>query len=424
MRLAYLCADRGIPLGGNKGASVHVRAVSQALAERGHDVNVVAVRVGTTPPRRFRPRILEVPFDRTLKSLRRSIDGEGRSVLSNEIYSLLLNSVCHEGLVEVENGGKIDGIYERYSLWSVAGLRFARSRGIPFVLEANAPLVLEQEEYRDLELRETAQGIERFLFSQADAIFVPSRELETYIKGRVGERRKIFVTPNGVHTSHFSGPHPLEDESRRSSRDRFTVVFLGSLKPWHGVEVLLRAFKRLKTRVPDATLLVIGDGPMRAEVERLQQEMGTEVVRLTGEVPHHEIPARLRTADVGVAPYPDLEPFYFSPMKVIEYMAAGLPVVASSIGQLDDLVDDGQNGLLVRPGDLAGLVEALESLALDRRLRSRLGRRAQRRALRKYSWQGVASRIEAAFSEVAVRTASSSMSQQEVGAMGSSGGMA
>lgn len=422
MRLAYLCADRGIPLGGNKGASVHVRAISQALAERGHDVNVVVVRGGRTPAHRFQPRIVEVPFDRTFKSLRRCIDGDGRSVLSSEIYSLLLNSLCHEGLIEVEDEGKIDGIYERYSLWSVAGLRFAQSRGIPFVLEVNAPLVLEQLEYRDLALRETAEGIEKLLFSEADAIFVPSRELASYVISRVGERRRIFVVPNGVHPGYFSGPHPLEEESRAIPRDGFTVAFLGSLKPWHGVGILLRAFKKLRQRVPTARLLVVGNGPMYAEVEKLRQQLGGEVVLLAGEMPHHEVPARLRAADVGVAPYPELDPFYFSPLKVIEYMAAGLPVVASSIGQLVDLIEHEQTGLLVQPGDPVGLAEALERLAFDRRMRSRLGRKGQRRALRKYTWGGVAQRVENVFSQLVAKAAGSDAGETEVGVLGSGGG--
>lgn len=415
MRIAYLCADRGIPLGGNKGASVHVRSVSQALAERGHDVSVVAVRVGETPSQDFAPTIVEVPFDRTLKGLRRSVDSEGHSVLSSEIYSLLLNSACHECLAEVESQGRIDCLYERYSLWSVAGLRFARSRGIPFVLEVNAPLVLEQVEYRDLKLRETALGIEKLLFSEADAIFVPSRELADHVEGRVGGRPKVIVTPNGVRSGHFSGPHPLAVRNGESSTEEFTVVFLGSLKPWHGLGVLVRAFRRLRRTVPNARLLVVGKGPMRPEVEKLQLEMGTDVVELTGELPHHEIPDRLRTADVGVAPYPDLDPFYFSPIKVIEYMAAGLPVVASSIGQLTELIVQERTGLLVDPGDPDALAEALEELAQDRARRRRMGRRGQHRALTKYTWEGVARRVESVLARLVAKAARASARDQQAG---------
>ncbi len=406
MRLAYLCADRGIPLAGNKGASVHVRAVAQALSEQGHRVQVVALRVDGELPPCFRPDVLEVPFDRTLKNLRSSIDGDGRSVLSGEIHGLLLNSCCHDGLVEIEAGGRIDGVYERYSLWSVAGLRFARSRDIPFVLEVNAPLVQEQLEYRDLELRAAAEGIERFLFSEADAIFVPTRELAAYVESRVGGRRRIHVTPNGIHTQQFVGPRPLQDEPSQAADDRFTVVFLGSLKPWHGVGILLRAFEELRDRIPNATLRVIGHGPLTSLVEALEARLGSEWVQIVGEVPHHEVPEYLTQADVGVAPYPMLDNFYFSPMKVIEYMAAGLPVVASSLGQLRELIDHGETGLLVPPGDRSSLADALATLALDRKKRIKMGHKAQSRALRRHSWQAVAKRIERVFDRLSDKSSS------------------
>lgn len=397
MRLAYLCADRGVPLAGNKGASVHVRAIAQALTGLGHDVELIAHRVDGSLPRGFRPTVVEAPFDRTLKSLKKAVQHEGDGVLAREVHGLLLNSLSHEALVEVEGRGRIDGLYERYSLWSLAGLRFARSRGIPFILEVNAPLIQEQLAYRDLELENAAAGLERVLFSEADAIFVPSAEIESHVRGRVGERRRLYVTPNGIQPEDWVGPHPVEEISAPRLRDRFTVVFVGSLKPWHGIEVLLQAFESLRDHVPDATLRVVGDGPLASRVAALEEKLGSNAVEFIGEVAHDQIPTLMRTADVGVAPYPLLEGFYFSPMKVVEYMAAGLPVVASAIGQIRQLVDNRQTGLLVAPGDCSALATALAELAMDPKLCRRLGARAQRRVLSQNSWGGIARRIEETF---------------------------
>ena len=141
-------------------------------------------------------------------------------------------------------------------------------------------------------------------------------------------------------------------------------------------------------------MLIVGDGPGRPEVEQLRARLGEEAVLLAGAVPHSEIPLWLERADVGVSTYPELEDFYFSPLKVVEYMAAGLPVVASSVGQLRDLVQHGKTGLLVRPGDAESLALALVSLAEDRRLRLRMGRRARERAERRHDWSRVTDRIE------------------------------
>ncbi len=291
-------------------------------------------------------------------------------------------------------------MYERYSLWSVAGLRFARSREIPFLLEVNAPLVHEQQTYRDLELAELASGLERFLFREADALFVPSSELRDYVHARVGPRKHLYVLPNGADVEMFGGPQPLPPAGAVASRDTFVIAFLGSLKPWHGIEVLLNAFEKLHASRPEARLLIIGNGPLLPRVEALQARLETGVVRVVGEVPHHEIPHWLRQSHVGVAPYPVLEEFYFSPLKVVEYMAAGLPVVASRIGQIERLIQHGKTGLLVSPGCRRELSAALARLAADRRLGRRLGRRGRERAQRHHSWARVAERIDDVLSRI------------------------
>ena len=117
------------------------------------------------------------------------------------------------------------------------------------------------------------------------------------------------------------------------------------------------------------------------------------VTHFTGAVPPEQIPGLLATMDTAVAPYPTNLDFYFSPLKVVEYMAAGLPVVISRIGQLIDLVDDDITGLLCPPGDEAALANALERLWQSPDLRQRLGLTARRHILTHYTWDRVANQI-------------------------------
>ena len=117
------------------------------------------------------------------------------------------------------------------------------------------------------------------------------------------------------------------------------------------------------------------------------------VTHFTGAVPPEQIPGLLATMDTAVAPYPTNLDFYFSPLKVVEYMAAGLPVVISRIGQLIDLVDDDITGLLCPPGDEAALANALERLWQSPDLRQRLGLTARRHILPHYTWDRVANQI-------------------------------
>ena len=158
--------------------------------------------------------------------------------------------------------------------------------------------------------------------------------------------------------------------------------------------MLAEAFALLHARRPATRLLIVGDGPERknlmADLARRRLE---EAAVLTGAVPPTEVPALLASMDVAVAPYPPLEQFYFSPLKVYEYMAAGLAVVASRIGQLEKLIEPQADGLLVAPGNAAELALALDWLAQNPEVRARLGCTARRKVLLHHTWDAVAERI-------------------------------
>jgi glycosyltransferase involved in cell wall biosynthesis len=113
----------------------------------------------------------------------------------------------------------------------------------------------------------------------------------------------------------------------------------------------------------------------------------------TGAVAPQMVPGLLASMDVAVAPYPPVANFYFSPLKVYEYMAAGLPIAASRVGQLAELLRHEETGLLCPPGDSPALASALERLRGDDDLRKRLGTAARATAFRKHTWAAVAQRI-------------------------------
>ncbi len=405
MRIAYISSDRGIPVNGTKGASIHVRGMSQALAQRGHEVQILTARADGEAPSGFRPGIVDFGFDRMLKDLRRDIRSHGSENIGNEAYSLLLNTALARALERLDDRWGIDAIYERYSLWSWSGLHFARERNLPFILEVNAPLVKEQATWRELSLQPIAAGLERLVLREADAISIPASGLRQHIEAVAGRRRGIHVVPNGVDLAVFNNPLPPHEALRARLRGRFVVAFLGSLKPWHGIENLCRAFRKLRVKVPTAHLLVIGEGPMLGYLEETAAELGSDAMTLTGPVPHQAVPGLLAFADVGVAPYPELEDFYFCPLKVIEYLTAGLPVVASEIGDMAKLVAHERTGLLVPPGDTRALAHALTELHDDPRKRARFGARARRRAETQHGWDVSAQRVEGFIAQAAARRA-------------------
>jgi len=150
----------------------------------------------------------------------------------------------------------------------------------------------------------------------------------------------------------------------------------------------------LRRHVANARLLVVGDGPERSRLEGdLAQRGLRESAVFTGAVAPDVVPGLLASMDVAVAPYPELANFYFSPLKVYEYMAAGLPIVASRVGQLAELLRHEETGLLCPPGDAPALASALERLRGDGDLRKRLGFAARATAVQKHTWAAVARRI-------------------------------
>jgi glycosyltransferase involved in cell wall biosynthesis len=174
----------------------------------------------------------------------------------------------------------------------------------------------------------------------------------------------VRVLPNAVDTDLFRPDVDGAQVRRRCDLDgRFVVGFAGTFKAWHGVDILLAAFRDLRQTDPSIHLLLVGDGPLRPALEETVRTTGLEeAVTFAGRVAHDAMPAYLAAMDIAVAPYPALDEFYFSPLKIFEYMAAGRAVLASRVGQVVDLIVDGETGLLFDPGDDTGLVDRIQRL--------------------------------------------------------------
>lgn len=375
-RVAYVSADRGVPIFGAKGCSLHAQEVLGAMLRRGAEVHLFSTSADGQPASGLEG-VVAHPLPRP--------NGEPAE---RERAALAGNQTVREQLAA---GPPFDFVYERYSLWNFAAMEFARERGVPGLLEINAPLIEEQARYRVLVDRAAAEKVADRVFSAARVLLPVSDEVAAWVERFPNARGKVRVVPNGIRRDRF--PESVTP-ALPASAGVFTVGFVGTLKAWHGLSELVDAFAQLCARHPDTRLLVVGDGPERANLEASLASRGLgEASVLTGAVPPAEVPGLLASMDVAVAPYPALDDFYFSPLKVYEYMAAGLPVVASGIGQLRKLIQSGQNGLLVTPGAVAELVNALERLKADPGLRAALGRAARQMVLSNHTWDSVVDTI-------------------------------
>ncbi|MDQ3697701.1 MAG: glycosyltransferase family 4 protein [Gemmatimonadota bacterium] len=374
MRVAYVCADRGVPVFGRKGCSVHVQEIIRAFEARGAIVDLFAVRRDGEAPRDLRVRVHPLPAP------------AGGDVAAREREAIAANYPLRLAL---ERAGPFDLVYERYSLWSTAGMEYASARGIPGVLEVNSPLIEEQARHRGLVDRAGAERSAARAFAAATLLVAVSDEVAASVERHTVAPGRVHVIPNGVDPARFR-PRDIH----RPAGAPFTIGFVGTLKPWHGLPTLVEAFALVNALAPDARLLIVGEGPERERVETDAARFGVNgAVRLTGAVDPPAVPALLASMHVACAPYPHSTGFYFSPLKVLEYMAAGLPVVASRVGQLARLVVHERTGLLCPAGDAAALATALERLRHDPALRARLGRAARAAVTRGHTWDAVVRRV-------------------------------
>ncbi|MCC7373316.1 MAG: glycosyltransferase family 4 protein [Verrucomicrobiales bacterium] len=381
MRLAYICGDPGVPVFGRKGCSIHVQEVVRALRRLGVEVELFAVKRGGEAPEDLR----EV----------RVHDLRLREVEERGAREAVLQEANEEWRWQLERAGTFDVVYERYSLWSTFALEHARRIGIPALLEVNAPLIEEQAAHRGLVDPSAADRCARRGFAAATVLLAVSEEVGEYLQRFPESGDRVRVLPNGVDVTRFD--EVLQRRNGRvaaGNKAGLTVGFVGTLKPWHGVDRLVEAFAMAALARPSLKLLIVGDGPERERLEGHARAWGVDRVTIfTGAVEASAVPQWLGQMDIAVAPYPRLDRFYFSPLKVYEYMAAGLPVVASRIGQLERVMEHGVNGLLVEPGDKKALAAALVMLADHAGLRRGMGVRARATVEENHTWASVAMKI-------------------------------
>jgi glycosyltransferase involved in cell wall biosynthesis len=362
-RLLYLTADRGVPVLGHKGASIHVREMCTAFAQAGVEVHIASPRIGADGDHlpapaelhEIAPVAAEAHDPRTLQV---AVAAQAREVTA---LSARLG---------------VDAIYERFSLFTVAGVQSAAHLGLRHVLEVNAPLRREAAQFRNLPHRDVAVSLESEVMAETHRVFAVSEPLARVLVADGVDASKIEVLPNGVAPERFGAV--------RRDPERFVVGFAGSMKPWHGIETIVDAV----LRVPNIHLEVAGHGPEDALLERLP---GERVTRF-GAIPHARVAKIMAGWDVGLAPYAPIEGFWFSPLKLLEYMAAGACPVASDLGDAPELLGQGRRGVLVPPGDEVALAVALAGLASDRERAWSLGARARTWVATHRSWSANASR--------------------------------
>ncbi len=302
---------------------------------------------------------------------------------------------------------RYDLCHEHNGLFSVGAARACRHLNIPYILTFSADPLLELRllgrPLRGLHAQAAAWAA-RYTYQTAAKIICVSEPAKNHLVNAWDvPPEKIHVMPNGVNIETFG-----RDYDSAAVRAEFglshepVVMFVGGFQHWHGIERLVESFAQVLARFPGARLLLVGDGPARAAIEQKITALNiNHAVQITGMIPHQRIPELLSIADVAAIPYPKLpQELWFSPLKLYEYMAAGCAIVASRAGQIADVIEHEQNGVLVEPGDVNALAEAIADLLTDAEKRARLGQNARAQAVSQHSWARYIERLEAIYRSV------------------------
>jgi N-acetyl-alpha-D-glucosaminyl L-malate synthase BshA len=221
------------------------------------------------------------------------------------------------------------------------------------------------------------EPVNTFSVEQADAVTAVSRFMADEAKNNLGISKEIRVIPNFVDTEVY---HPAPCELMEQPEHDIVVAHVSNFRAVKRVDDLIYAMCMVTKKAPDAKLVLIGDGPERHRVERLIDQMDLRRnITLTGY--RSDVPELLRCADTLVLPSETES----APLTILEAMSTGLPVVATRVGGIPEMVEDGRNGFLVplkHPEDIA---ERILELHADRGKLRRMGEAARETVLERYS---------------------------------------
>jgi len=330
------------------------------------------------------------------------------SVLPNFFNELLYNFKLIKKISTSLN--HYDLIYQRHAGCSFEGAYISQKTKIPFILEYNSSEVWKLKNWANTKHGITFildwfqylikltlyHFIEKYNVSKADLIVVVSKPLKKALIIKGIPPQKILVNPNGIDPAKYS-PDITGNHVRKklNLNKKMIVGFIGTFGQWHGAEVLAEACGMLLDSYPEYKkkfhLLLIGDGlTMPTVKERLTKWNIFDSCTLTGIINQDKGPEYMAACDILVSPHvpnPDGTAFFGSPTKLFEYMAMGKGIVASSLDQIDDILEHNKTAIMVNPGCPKSLMKGIKTLIDNPSHREKLGKAAREKVIQTYTWK-------------------------------------
>ncbi len=336
---------------------VHIRGITDALRADGVAVDIISLP-GADPY--VTPKAMSPTQQAT--SLMKLVARFPEPLF--ELAELAYNAVAAWRVARyLSKAGKVDFIYERYSLFMFAVVWLARLKKIPIILEVNDSSTVER--VRPVYFLRLATALEGWVFRKASGLVFVSGVFRDRIQAAHGHIAPAIITPNAANIDKFSYTPEQRAQARQKWKLDGKVVcgYLGAFVPWHAIDkFVFEIADHLKAR-PELVLLLVGDGATYPDVAEFVRQRGLQdQVMLTGRVPHDDVPGLLAAMDMAILPSAG---DYTSPVKLFEFMACGIAPIAPDFLPIREVLKEGVTGWTFPAGRLDQAVSMVLAKSAD-----------------------------------------------------------
>jgi glycosyltransferase involved in cell wall biosynthesis len=358
--------------------------VVHGLRELGHEVDIVSFP-GADPEAKqvVKKESSQAPAKSPLSRLAEWTKSAPQYVF--EWFELLYNLIAFKNLYQAAKSKQSELIYERYSLFMVAGVLVAKFRGIPIVLEINDSTLVER--VRPLYYKKLATSIEKWIIKNATGLVFISTEFKKIIEKEYGTIPASVVSPNGANIKDFSS-EKFDSRTLKQSlgiENKVICGYVGAFNPWHGLEWFVDIIiPRLKEK-PNLVLLLVGDGISYNKIKTVVEEFGADAqVCMPGRIAHSQVPEYIAAMDYAVLPDSNI---YGSPMKLFETMAMGKGMVVPAFPPIEEVIENDHTSWIFPAGQHHACVEKVLQLADHPEQLQRVGNNARDYIIQNRQWR-------------------------------------
>lgn len=392
MKLIYYSPHPTHDIVSEVGYATHQREVILALKAMGHDV--LPVIMGGTELSDLNPLASGNYQPSTIKLFIKKLVPSWLWTSFNNYKLRLHDAKAGERLKKAVDQFNPDVIYERSEYLQDSGAKLASSYGIKYFLEVNAPFVEEMNAFEGFSLyHKLAHKIEKYKLEKADKVFAVSTSLADFlIKQYQCDSSKIFVQPNCINPAKISIHEEavVKIKSDLSIESKKVIGFVGSMFPYHGVDLLISAFAEVHKIYPETVLMVVGDGSILDQLKEQAKQLGVQNdIIFTGKIPHKNVFNYISAMDICIMARSN---WYGSPVKLFEYGLMKKPIIAPDTMPVRDVMEHGQDALIIKD-DVKSLMSALEQLLNDTTLANQLANNFYQKVMAKFQWEHAANNI-------------------------------